>query len=123
MSAPAAGNALVVLVMIVPAIVGLGAMALSGWALWAAALRFEAGSTGLQVAQGFALLLIVAILGAFGRSLYVMVRPLVTPSPGSKDKLNGLMLVLAPAAAGMVLSIYLLLGAGLLYLVRWVVGG
>ena len=123
MNRPAAGNAVVLLpVMIVPAIAGLGAMALGAWTLWMAAMRFSPGSVALQAAQAFALLLMTAILGAFGRSLYVLVRPHVVPTPGSKDKLNGLLLVLAPAAAGLVLAIYLFVGAGVLHLVRWMLG-
>ncbi len=102
------GNLVVTLMMLASSAFGLAAMALGSWGLWASAGRFTDGTTAWQVSHGFAVVAVVVLLGSFARSLHtLLLRPLAARTPDSDDKLDGLLLVMAPAVAGLTRSVYL----------------
>ena len=120
-SGSGSGTALVGLMLLASTAVGLGAMALGAYGLWASANRFPEASTALLVAQGFACLVVVGLLGSFCYAQYTVLRPLVVKTPGSADKLNGLMVVMAPAATGLLLTVYIGVAIVVLRLAHWIV--
>jgi len=119
MSEARSGNALVRGLLLVSAAIGLGAMSLGAWGVWISAHRFPADSTSLLVAQGFGILAVLAVFGGFCSTMFTLLRPLFGGKPDPSGKLNGLLVVMAPAVTGLVSGVYLGIAVVVLRAAYW----
>ena len=119
MSQASSGGALVGGLLLVSAAIGLGAMSLGAWGVWISALRFPAGSTSLGVARGFAIIAVLVVFGGFCSTMFTLLRPLLGGKPDPSNKLNGLLVVMAPAVTGVVSGVYLGIAIVALRVLHW----
>lgn len=119
MSQATSGGALVGGLLLVSAAIGLGAMSLGAWGVWISAHRFPADSMSLAAAQGFAILAMLVVFGGFCSTMFTLLRPLFGGKPDPSNKLNGLLVVMAPAVTGVVSGVYLGIAIVALRVLHW----
>lgn len=107
MSRDAAVGPLVGGLLLMSAAIGLGAMCWSAWGVWIAAQRYPDGSTSLWLAQGFGILAVLAVFGGFCSTMVSLLRPFFGGKPDPSGRLNGLLVLMAPAVTGLVSAVYL----------------